>query len=98
MDRARAVLIGAVALAVLVPSTARADEFYKGRQISWILSADVGGGYASYARAFAPFFANQIPGKPNIVIQHMPGAGGTPPLNHFASVGPKDGRRPGSLH
>ena len=98
MDRACAVLIGAVALAVVSPSTARADEFYKGRQISWILSADVGGGYASYARAFAPFFANQIPGKPNIVIQHMPGAGGIRAMNYFDSVAPKDGSTLGLVH
>ena len=30
-------------------------DFYKGKQISWILSADAGGGYASYALAFAPY-------------------------------------------
>ena len=56
----RSVRIGAIALAVLLPGIAGADdEFYKGRQISWILSADVGGGYASYARAFAPYFSSQ---------------------------------------
>jgi len=48
-----------------VPAAANADEdFYKGRQIALILSADVGGGYASYARAFAPFFSKHIPGIP----------------------------------
>ncbi len=98
MGRSCAVLIGAVALAVLLPGTARADEFYKGRQISWILSADVGGGYASYARAFAPFFANHIPGKPNIVIQHMPGAGGIRAMSYFDSVAPKDGSTLGLVH
>src|SRR5229473_3816198 len=83
----------------LAPGAARADDhFYKGRQISWILSADVGGGYASYARAFAPFFANHIPGKPNIVIQHMPGAGGIRAMNYFDSVAPKDGSVLGLVH
>jgi hypothetical protein len=55
----RAVVLGVVALAALPPATTRAgDDFYKGRQIAWILSADAGGGYASYARAFAPFFSS----------------------------------------
>jgi tripartite-type tricarboxylate transporter receptor subunit TctC len=77
---------------------AAADDFYRGRQISWILSADVGGGYASYARAFAPFFAEHIPGKPTIVIQHMPGAGGIRAMNYLDSVAPKDGSVIGLVH
>jgi tripartite-type tricarboxylate transporter receptor subunit TctC len=96
---ARAAPIGAVALAVLLPTVACAgDGFYKGRQISWILSADAGGGYASYARAFAPFFSNHIPGKPNIVIQHMPGAGGIRAMNYLDQVAPKDGSVLGLVH
>jgi tripartite-type tricarboxylate transporter receptor subunit TctC len=83
---------------VLLPGTAVADEFYKGRQISWVLSADVGGGYASYARAFAPFLSDHIPGKPNIVIQHMPGAGGIRAMNYLDSVAPKDGTVLGLVH
>ena len=95
----RSVRIGAIALAVLLPGIAGADEeFYKGRQISWILSADVGGGYASYARAFAPYFSSHIPGKPNIVIQHMPGAGGIRAMNYLDSVAPKDGTVLGLVH
>jgi tripartite-type tricarboxylate transporter receptor subunit TctC len=95
----RAVVLSAVALAVLPPATARADDdFYKGRQIAWILSADVGGGYAGYARAFAPFFGKHIPGHPNIVIQNMPGAGGIRAMNYLHSVAPKDGTVLGLVH
>src|SRR5262245_4178653 len=84
---------------MLRPQTGQAEnDFYKGRQISWILSADVGGGYASYARAFAPFFAGHIPGKPTIVIQHMPGAGGIRAMNYFESVAPRDGTTLGLVH
>src|SRR5262245_58520677 len=46
-------------------NAAQADpvaEFYRGRQVNLILSADAGGGYASYANAFAPYFGNHIPG------------------------------------
>src|SRR5215510_4785914 len=95
----RAVAFGAVVLAALSPAgAAAADDFYKGRQISWILSADVGGGYAGYARAFAPFLAAHIPGNPNIVIQHMPGAGGIRAMNYFDQVAPRDGSVIGLVH
>jgi tripartite-type tricarboxylate transporter receptor subunit TctC len=96
---ASAAHIAAIIVAVLLPITAAADEpFYKGRQISWILSADAGGGYASYARAFAPFFASHIPGRPAIVVQHMPGAGGIRAMNYLDSVAPKDGTVLGLVH
>ena len=91
----RAVVLGVMALAALPPATTRAgDDFYKGRQIAWILSADAGGGYASYARAFAPFLGKHIAGNPSIVIQHMPGAGGIRAMN----VAPKDGSVLGLVH
>jgi tripartite-type tricarboxylate transporter receptor subunit TctC len=82
----------------LAATSAGADDFYKGRQISWILSADAGGGYASYARAFAPFLADHIPGKPTIIIQHMPGAGGIRAMNYLDAVAPKDGSVIGLVH
>src|SRR6202521_101572 len=73
-------------------------DFYKGRQISWILSADAGGGYSSYARAFAPYFGNHIPGKPTIIIQNMPGGGGLRAMNYRYSVAPSDGTTIGLVH
>jgi tripartite-type tricarboxylate transporter receptor subunit TctC len=95
----RAIVLSALALAALPLAAAGADDdFYKGRQIALILSADVGGGYASYARAFAPFFSKHIPGNPNIVIQHMPGAGGIRAMNYLYSVAPKDGTVLGLVH
>jgi tripartite-type tricarboxylate transporter receptor subunit TctC len=78
----------------LAPLAVRADpvsDFYKGRQIVMILSADAGGGYGSYANAFAPYLAAHIPGKPKIVIQYMPGAGGLRAMNYLYSAAPKDG-------
>src|SRR4051812_48071728 len=91
----RKALIGASFFAaVLAPAIARADgvsDFYKGRQITMILSADAGGGYASYANAFAPYLSAHIPGKPKIIVQYMPGAGGLRATNYLFSAAPKDG-------
>ena len=98
MSRFRLASVLACAGFVLLPGRVAADDFYKGKQISWILSADVGGGYASYARAFAPFFSEHIPGKPTIVIQHMPGAGGIRAMNYLDTVAPRDGTVLGLVH
>src|SRR5215469_16798930 len=91
----------AAALASCLHGAANADpiaDFYKGRSIFWILSAGVGGGYASYAQAFAPYFAAHIPGHPTIVIQNMPGGGGIRAMLHLGSVAPKDGTTLGLVH
>ena len=85
----------------LVPSAASADpiaDFYKGKQINWILSAGAGGGYAAYALAFAPYFTAHIPGNPHIVVQNMPGAGGIRAMLYLQSVAPKDGTTIGLVH
>jgi tripartite-type tricarboxylate transporter receptor subunit TctC len=90
-----------VALTILVLDGACADpiaDFYRGRSISWVLSAGAGGGYASYAQAFAPYFSAHIPGKPNIVIQNMPGGGGIRAMLYLDAVAPKDGTTLGLVH
>ena len=87
--------------AQLGPSAALADpvsDFYRGRQINLILSADAGGGYASYANAFAPYFASHIPGRPQIIVQNMPGAGGIRAMTYFYTAAPRDGTTVGFVH
>jgi tripartite-type tricarboxylate transporter receptor subunit TctC len=91
----------AAAATLWLPGVACADpiaDFYKGRSISLILSAGAGGGYASYAQAFAPYFSAHIPGHPSIVIQNMPGGGGIRAMLHLASVAAKDGTTLGLVH
>jgi tripartite-type tricarboxylate transporter receptor subunit TctC len=96
--------MNAVALAALMAATAvpaHADaiaDFYKGKQINWILSAGAGGGYSSYAHAFQVYFQKHIPGNPNIIIQNMPGAGGIRAMIYLSSVAPKDGTTIGLVH
>jgi tripartite-type tricarboxylate transporter receptor subunit TctC len=93
--------LATLALTLGVCSGAHADpiaDFYRGRSISLILSAGAGGGYASYAQAFAPYFSAHIPGNPNIVIQNMPGGGGIRAMLYLSSVAPKDGTTLGLVH
>jgi len=89
-----AVFAAAASVLALVPGASRAaapEDFYKGRQIIMILSADAGGGYASYANAFAPYLSQHIPGRPRIVVQYMPGAGGLRAMNYLYTAAPEDG-------
>jgi tripartite-type tricarboxylate transporter receptor subunit TctC len=91
----------ACAAIALMPSPASAatpEEFYKGRQMTLIMSTDAGGGYASYANAIAPYLADHIPGKPRITVQYMPGAGGLRAINYLYTAAPKDGSVIGMVH
>ena len=90
------------ALSVLAPapgaSAQSVADFYRGKQISWILSADAGGGYSSYALAFAPYLTAHLPGNPTIIVQNMPGAGGLRAMLYLNSRAPRDGTTIAMVH
>jgi tripartite-type tricarboxylate transporter receptor subunit TctC len=84
-------LLGSLVSALAV---ARADEvadFYRGRQVDLVAGFGPGGGYDSYARLLARHIGKYIPGKPNVVVENMPGAGSLRAANYIYSVAPKDG-------
>jgi tripartite-type tricarboxylate transporter receptor subunit TctC len=68
-----------------------AAEFYKGKTITIIVGATEGGAFSIYARALADAMPRYLPGNPKIIVQAMPGAGGTMMANHMYNVAPKDG-------
>ena len=66
-------------------------DFYRGKSIT-LLSPDApGSGYDAYGRLVGRFIGDHIPGKPNIVVQNMPGAGGITAANYFYNIAAKDG-------
>jgi tripartite-type tricarboxylate transporter receptor subunit TctC len=85
------------ALAVLAPllgSGARADavaDFYTGKTMTIIVGADTGGGYDAQARLMSRHLGRFIPGKPNVIVQNMPGAGSLIAANNLYNTAPKDG-------
>jgi tripartite-type tricarboxylate transporter receptor subunit TctC len=96
---AAAIALGLAPFGTAAPASAGdAAEFYKDRQISWILSTGAGGGYAAAANAFAPYFSAKIPGSPRIVIQTMPGGGGLRAMQHLSTMAAKDGSVIGLVH
>src|SRR5262245_54952140 len=101
LRNASVAFVALLALGALGTTTASAEpieDFYKGKTINWILSAGAGGGYSSYAHVFAPYLSAHIPGKPNIVVQNMPGAGGIRAMIFLNNVAPKDGTTIGMVH
>lgn len=91
-----AIAAGATAgIAMMVASPVRADDtannFYAGKAITLVVGTGAGGGYDLYARATAPFLQAQIPGRPNIIIQNMPGSAGVTAASHVYALAAKDG-------
>ena len=72
-------------------STAKAQSMYKGKTITLLIGYGFGGTYGKYARLMSKHLPNHIAGKPNIIVQSMPGAGGLKAANYAYSVMPKQG-------
>jgi tripartite-type tricarboxylate transporter receptor subunit TctC len=86
-------------IALFAAGTALAQvDFYKGKQIRLIISAGVAGGYATYARLLVQHMPNHLPGKPDMIFQSMPGAGGLLATNYLFSQAPQDGTVIGLIH
>src|SRR5580704_6877791 len=70
---------------------AGADEYYKGKSITFVIGSAPGGGYDTYSRLVASHLGRHIEGRPTIVPQNMPGAGSIRAANYLYNVAPKDG-------
>ncbi|MCC6890487.1 MAG: hypothetical protein IT536_18325 [Hyphomicrobiales bacterium] len=86
-----------LAAAPLEPGSAQ-DAFFKGKQIRILISAGVSGGYSEYARLLSKHMGNHIAGRPAMVVQSMPGAGGLLATNYLYSQAPQDGTTIGLIH
>ena len=65
--------------------------YYEGKAIRIIVGTSPGGGYDTYTRLIARHFGKYIPGNPTIIVDNMPGAGGTLSANHLFKVAKGDG-------
>jgi tripartite-type tricarboxylate transporter receptor subunit TctC len=66
-------------------------DFYKGKQIRFVIRTTPGGDYDQYSRLLARFMGKHIPGNPSLVPVNMPGGGGITAANYMAQVAPRDG-------
>ncbi len=77
---------------------AAADDFYRGKQVNFVVSADAGNSYDAFARLLARYLPKYIPGEPGFIVQNMPGAGGLRAANWLYNAAPKDGLTIGMLN
>ena len=66
-------------------------EFYAGKTLTIHVGFSSGGGYDLYARVLAPHLAKHIPGKPQVIVKNLPGAGSLKLVSYMQSVAPRNG-------
>jgi tripartite-type tricarboxylate transporter receptor subunit TctC len=66
------------------------EHFYKGRTLELLTTAP-GGRYDLASRLVARHFGEFLPGRPKVVVQVEPGAGGLTVANRLANTSPRDG-------
>ena len=80
-----------VGLGVIAAAPALGADFYKGKTVTLMVPSGLGASMGLYGRLVAGALEKYIPGKPNIIVQSRPGAGGTKGASYAYNVGPSDG-------
>lgn len=78
-------------LAVVAALADPVEDFYKGRQVRFVIGSNTGGAYDFYGRLLANHIGRHIPGNPVVVATNMPGASGVQSANYLFQIAPKDG-------
>lgn len=65
--------------------------FYQGKDLLIVVASGPGAGNDLRTRLFARHAAKHLPGKPNIIVENMPGAGGLRARNHLYNIVKPDG-------
>jgi tripartite-type tricarboxylate transporter receptor subunit TctC len=92
--RANGKLIGlltAVALFASVAAARAQSDFYKGKTITVIAGTTAGALYDQWSRLLAQHMPKHIPGKPDMIVQNMPGAGHMIAANYVYNKSKPDG-------
>jgi tripartite-type tricarboxylate transporter receptor subunit TctC len=89
--RLLALVAAACACATMPANAEDVADFYRGKQLRFIVGSAAGGGYDLFARIVARHMVHHVPGNPTIIVQNQPAAGGVVMANQMFSQGPKDG-------
>jgi tripartite-type tricarboxylate transporter receptor subunit TctC len=93
-----AAMISIVLVFLSVIPNARADDFYKGKTIRFIVGYAPGGGYDTYTRAVTRYIGRHIPGSPSTVVENMEGAGSLLAANYIFNKAEPDGLTVGNFN
>jgi tripartite-type tricarboxylate transporter receptor subunit TctC len=92
-------LTAMLALAAVTPRDGAAQSpTYEGKTITIVVGFKAGGGYDRTARLLARHLPKYIPGKPNVIVQNMPGANSITAANHVYAVAKPDGLTIGTFN
>ncbi len=83
-------LAATLTLAALLSGSAVAQETMD-KPMTIYAAGTAGGGVDLFGRLLGRYIGAHIPGKPNVVVQLMPGAGGIRQANFMAETAPRDG-------
>jgi tripartite-type tricarboxylate transporter receptor subunit TctC len=67
------------------------QQFFKDRQLTFYVGAAAGGPSDIVGRVIAANIGGHIAGRPQIMVQNMPGAGSLIMMNHIYNRAPRDG-------
>ena len=88
----KTLLAAALAATVIGMPPARAQApTLADKNVAMIIASGPGGGFDLWGRTVARHIGRNLPGKPNVVPQNMPGAGGFVAANNIYNVAAKDG-------
>ena len=74
-----------LSLVLFAPAIAGEAPYYEDKTLRILVSSGTGGGTDTAARLVSRFIGKYLPGSPKVVVQNMPGGGGTIANNYFAS-------------
>jgi tripartite-type tricarboxylate transporter receptor subunit TctC len=86
-----AICVASAPISEAFASKKKAGSLYRGRTITILVGYGSGGTYGRTSLLLAEYIGKYIPRKPNVVVQHMPGAGGLKATNYAANVMPANG-------
>jgi hypothetical protein len=85
-----AAIVG-ITLLTGVPFTAAAEDFFKGKTLTFVVGFSAGGGFDTYTRLIARHISKHVPGNPRIVVQNRTGAGSLIAANYIYNKAKRDG-------
>ncbi|MDB5569221.1 MAG: tripartite tricarboxylate transporter family receptor [Hyphomicrobiales bacterium] len=94
MKRILPALAAASAAQALLAAGAQAqpaEAFYRSTPLTIVVGYTPGGAYDVYARTVGRHIGDQLPGKPRVIVQNMPGAGSLKSANYIYALAPRDG-------
>lgn len=84
-------LLATIGVAFANPTPASSEPFYSGKRITFVVPTTPGGSFDATARVVARYLPEYLPGRPTVIVQNMPGAGGKIGSNYLFKLAKPDG-------